>query len=64
MGVVDPDRAALPEGDEADFLPEPRHQVKARGDVVAKLHIGGRGALEQRGRGHVHVGAIPLQMQE
>ena len=37
MGVVDPDRAALVEGDEAQLLAEARDQVQARGDVVAEL---------------------------
>ena len=35
--VVDPDRAALVERDEAQLLAEARHQVQARGDVVAEL---------------------------
>ena len=35
--VVDPDRPALVEGDEAQLLAEARHQVQSRGDVVAEL---------------------------
>src|SRR4051794_16479433 len=46
VGVVDPDRTALAERDEADLLAEARHEVKARADVVAKLFVGGWRALE------------------
>ena len=42
VGVVDPDRAALVEGHEAQLLAEARHQVQARGDVVAELLVAGR----------------------
>jgi hypothetical protein len=64
VGVVDPDRAPLAEGYEPELLPEPGHQVKARGDVVAELEVGGRGPLEQGGRGDVHVRIAPLQVEE
>ena len=62
--VVDPDRPALAEGDEAQLLAEARHQVQARGDVVAELADAGRRALEDAGRGDVHVGAGALHVQE
>ena len=48
VGVVDPDRPALVEGDEAQLLAEARHQVQARGDVVAELRVGGRRRLRRR----------------
>ena len=64
VGVVDPDRAPLVEGDEAQLLAEARDQVQARGDVVAELVVGGRRALEDAGRGDVHVGAGALHVQE
>ena len=35
--VIDPDRAALAERDEAQLLAKAGDQVKARGDVVAEL---------------------------
>ena len=62
--VVDPDRPALAEGDEAQLLAEARHQVQARGDVVAELVVGGRRALEDDRRGDVHVGAGALHVEE
>ena len=37
--VVDPDRAALAEGDEAELLAEARDEVQARLDVVAELFV-------------------------
>ena len=37
--VVDPDRPALVEGDEAQLLAEARHQVQPRVDVVAELRV-------------------------
>ena len=37
VGVVDPDRPALAEGDEAQLLAEAGDEVQARGDVVAEL---------------------------
>ena len=43
VGVVDPDRAALAEGHEAELLAEARDEVKARGDVVAELLVAGGG---------------------
>ena len=64
VGIVDPDGATLSEGDEAQLLPEARHQVKPRGDVVAELLVGGRRALEQGRRGDVHVGGAVLQVEE
>ena len=62
--VVDPDRPALVEGDEAQLLAEARHQVQARADVVAELGVGRRRALEDAGRGDVHVGAGALHVEE
>jgi hypothetical protein len=62
--VVDPDRPALGEGDEAQLLAEAGDQVQARGDVLAELGVGRRFASEDRGRGDVHVGAGALQVQE
>ena len=62
--IVHPHRAALAEGDEAKLLPEPGHQVQARLDVVAKLDVGGSGPLEESRRGDMHVGPVPLQMEE
>ena len=62
--VVDPDRPALVEGDEAQLLAEARDQVQARGDVVAELLVGGRRALEDDRRGDVHVGAGALHVEE
>jgi hypothetical protein len=64
VGIIDPDRPTHPEGHEAQLLPEAGHQVQARLDVVAELPIAGRRTLEERGRGHVHVRPIPLQMEE
>jgi hypothetical protein len=55
--VVDPDRAALVEGYETKLLAEARHQVQARGDVVAEFGVRRRFAFEDAGRGDVHVGA-------
>jgi len=55
--VVDPDRATLVEGDEAELLAEAGDQVQARLDLVAELFMRGRRALEDDRRGDVHVGA-------
>jgi hypothetical protein len=62
--IVDPDRPALAQGDEAHLLPEPRNQWQAGLDVIAKLDVGRGRALEQCGRGDVHVGAVLLQVEE
>ena len=64
VGVVDPDRPPLGEGDEAQFLAESRHQVQARGDVIAEFLVARRLAAEDRGRGDVHMGAGALQVEE
>ncbi len=64
VGVVDPDRAALVEGDGAQLLPKARHQVEARGDVVAELGVGGARALEDDRLGDVHVRPRPLHVEE
>jgi hypothetical protein len=62
--IVDPDRSSHAERHEAQLLTEAWHQVQSRLDVVAELRVEGRGPLEQRGRGDVHVRPIPLQMEE
>ena len=49
---------------EAQLLAEAGHQVQPRGDVVAELLVGGRGPLEDDRRGDVHVGALPLHVEE
>ena len=64
VGVVDPDRAALAEGDEAQLLAEAGDEVQARLDVVAELLVARRRALEDDRRGDVHVGAASLQVEE
>ena len=64
VGIVDPDGAALAEGNEAQLLPESWHQVEPRGEVVAKLLVLGSRALEQSGRGDVHVSRAVLQVKE
>ena len=64
MGVVDPHRAALSERHEAQLLAESRHQVEPRGDVVAKVRVLGSRALEQGGRGDVHVRGAVLKVEE
>ncbi len=64
VGVVDPDRAALVEGDEAQLLAEARDEVQARGDVVAELRVARRRPLEDDRRGDVHVGAGSLHVEE
>ncbi len=64
VGVVDPDRAALAEGDEAELLAEARDEVQARLDVVAELFVGRRRAVEDDHRGDVHVGAASLHVEE
>ena len=63
-GIVDPDRPALLEGDEAQLLAEARDEVQARLDVVAELLVGGRRALEDDRRGDVHVGAGALHVEK
>jgi hypothetical protein len=62
--IVDPDRPALSKGHEAKLLTKAGHEVKSRLDVVPKLEVGRSRALEQRGRGHMHLGSIPLQVEE
>jgi hypothetical protein len=62
--VVDPDGTALAEGDEAQLLAEARHQVQPRSDVFAEFFMGRRLALEDAGRGDVHMGARTLQVEE
>ena len=62
--VVDPDRAALAERHAAQLLAEARHQVEARGDVVAEFLVRGRRPFEDDRRGDVHVGAVPLHVEE
>ena len=62
--VVDPDRAALAEGDEAELLTEAGDEVQARLDVVAELFVARRRAIEEDHRGDVHVGAASLQVEE
>jgi hypothetical protein len=64
MRIVDPDRAALAKGDEAQLLAKARHQVQPRGDVIAKLRVAGSRSLEDAGRGDVHVGTGPLHVEE
>src|SRR5690349_10741681 len=64
MRVVDPDRPALAEGDEAELLAEPWDEVKARLDVVAEVDVARRGSLEQCGRGDMHVRPVTLQVQK
>ena len=64
VGVVDPDRAALVEGDEAELLAEARDQVQPRLQVGAELVVGRRRAVEDHRRGDVHVGAVALEVQE
>jgi hypothetical protein len=64
VGVVDPDRPALAEGDEAQLLAEARNQVQALGDVVAEFPVGRRFAPEDADGGDVHVGAGALQVEE
>ena len=64
LRVVDPLRPALAVGDEAQLLAEPGDEVQPRGDVVAELVVFGRRALEQGGRGDVHVGRALLEVQE
>ncbi len=64
VGVVDPDRPALAEGDEAQLLAEAGDEVEAGADVLAELVLAGRRSLEDRGRGDVHVGAVSLHVQE
>ena len=62
--VVDPDRTAQLEGDEADLLAVPRHQVELgvhHGDDVAERR---RRTLEDRHRGDVHVGHVVLNVEE
>ena len=55
LRVVDPLRPALAVGDEAQLLAKAGHQVQARVDVLAKLVVLGRRALEHGRRGDVHV---------
>ena len=43
VGVVDPDRPALVEGDEPQLLAEARDQVQARVEVLAELVVVGGG---------------------
>ena len=64
VGVVDPDRPALAEGDEAQLLAEAGDQVQPRGDVVAELGVTRRRPLEDAGRGDVHVRAGTLHVEE
>ena len=64
VGVVDPHRAALSERHEAQLLAESRHQVEPRGDVVAKVRVLGSRALEEGGRGDVHVRGAVLEVEE
>jgi hypothetical protein len=64
LGVVDPLGSALGQGNEAKLLTKAGDQVQARSDVVAKFVIGGRLALEDRGRGHVHMRRTPLQVKK
>jgi hypothetical protein len=63
-GIVDPARPALAEGDEAKLLAKPRDEVQAGLDVGAKVVERGCRALEERGRGHVHVRRASLEVQE
>ncbi len=63
-GVVDPDRPALLEGDEAQLLAEARDEVQPRLDLVAELFMGRRAALEEDRRGDMHVRPGPLHMEE
>jgi hypothetical protein len=62
--VVDPDRTPLSERHEAELLAEPRHEVEARLDVVAKLFVARRRPVEDDHRGDVHVGAAALHVEE
>jgi hypothetical protein len=64
VGVVDPDRATLPEGDKAQLLAEAWNQVQPRGDVVAKLGMAGRGAFENDRRGNVHMRPRSLHVEK
>src|SRR5204862_2643368 len=64
LRVVDPHWPTLAEGDEAELLAEPGDEVQPRRDVVAKLVVTGRRALEQRRRGDVHLGRSLLHVEE
>ena len=64
VGVINPERSALAEGNESQLLAKAGHEVKARSDVVAKLLMRGRGTLEDDRGGDVHVSTCPLHMQE
>jgi hypothetical protein len=62
--VVDPDRPSLPVRHEGELLAEARNEVQARVEVLEELLVARRGAFEDRRRGHVHVSAVALEMQE
>jgi hypothetical protein len=62
--VVNPNRPALAEGNEAELLAEAWHQVQPRGDVVAELTDARCRPLEDAGRGDVHMGAGALHVQK
>ena len=64
VGVIDPDRAALPEGHETKLLAEAGHEVEPGCDVVANLLVVGGRSLEEGRRGNVHVGRTVLEMEE
>ena len=62
--VVDPHRLARLEWRERELLPEARHQVQARSDVLHELVVAGRRAFEDQDGADVHVRAVILLGQE
>jgi hypothetical protein len=49
---------------EREPLPVARDEVETGDEVVGELADGGRPSLEDQNRGHVHVRAVALEVQE
>ncbi len=64
MGIVNPDRAPLLERNESELLPKARYKVQTRREVIAEIGVIGSRTIEDQRRGHVHVGAVPLEVEE
>ena len=62
--IVDPHRPPGLQRREGQLLPEARHEVQARLDVLDELVVARRRALEDEHRADVHVRAVALLVEK
>ena len=64
VGIIDPDRPTLAEGDVRDPLSVPGNAVEPRGDVRHEFLVRRGRPLEYHARADVHVSPAALQVKE